>query len=674
MKNALKKAAVFLTGISLLLNLCIPILAATQSAPQMTLELNKTSVARGGEIAVTVSVDPATTIGGSFTFFFEGIEPTYIKQVESADIDIEDSSSIQGTGLSIERTVTTKNKDAVTFLGTYYFEIPETATLGTYSVGLKEPSVTYNTGTVYGVSCDTVTFTVVEEEEEAETAQGWQAALSGPTTAEPEAEITYSITVTGDSFSAAQLALTYDSSQLLPGENDNIWSIGAGTATLVDHGDAKTVPHTYLLNMQTTSTEGGATVTLTSAAFGTSESAVEQDLTAATINNATVTTAIHQRSYSVAFQKDSGISCEGSSTVNYGENYTLTITDTDRAYYSYTVTAIMGGVAANVTDNGDGSYTVENVTGELKITITRTARQYQVIFAKARDSMNITLPNAGTVTYGTDYTCTLPTEDGYTLGVSVTIGGEDYEGYTFANNQLTIPGKDVKGDIVITIRRTTVPVSVEGSGAEDVVTYEKNATVGKSYTLTVTQDSNYNYSVTATAGGSKIAVTNNGDGEYTVQNVTDAGELVFTVNKSVKTNDVKVSEYVKCNGATCWLVVKKCNRLSSGVYAYQNNAMFWSDEYEGYCYLVIGTNVPAVSGDDLSIISGSATEIDYTGDVNMTKKIDANDAQLVYDLYNATYGDFSKVTMEKFLRADVNGNRCVDTTDAAAVVNTILGK
>lgn len=672
MKNALKKAAVFLTGISLLLNLCIPILAATQSAPQMTLKLNKTSVARGGEIAVTVSVDPATTVGGGFDISFDNLE--YVRYEKTDDIKAiyDDPPSQQESEYVRCMLVMSNNKTPITDLGTYYFRIPETAALGEYSISVSSAYAYDSSSQTVNATCDPVTFTVVEEEEEAETAQGWQAALSGPPTATPGTEITYSITVTGGSFSAAQLELTYDSS-LSPTSTDDAWNFDNGTATLVQYGQTPTMPYTYSLNMQTADTEGSATVTLTYAAFGTSESAVASDLTAATITKDTVTTAIHKSSYSVTFQGDAGISHKGSGTVAYGGDYTFTITDADKAYYTYTVTATMGGTEVEVTDGKDGSYTIPSVTGNLQITITRAPKQFSVTFKKARDSMNITLPNDGTATYGTDYTYyTLPTEDGYTLGVSVTIDNVDYKDYKLTDNELTIPGTAIKGEIVITVRRTTVPVSVTGSGAEDVVDFVDTAIVGKSYTLTVTQDSNYDYSVTA--NGSKLLPTDNGNGSYsyTIESVTDEGPIVFKVEKSVKTNDVSVTEYIKLDSSSIWLVVKQCEQLKNGVYAYQNEKMFWSAQYGGYCFLVIDASKPTVSASDLSIISGSATEIDYTGDVNKTGKLDANDAQLVYDLYNATYGDFTKVSMEKFLRADVNSDKSVNTTDAAAVVSMIL--
>lgn len=663
MKNALKQAAGFLIGISLLLNLCVPLLAADE--PVVTLTLNKTTVARGGEIAVTVNVDPEVVMA-SFVIVMGDL-----KFVSKSNAQIE-ADPVPGSEAKLQ--LRTKDTESTyNNLGTYTFQVPDDAALGEQEIKLEAVQVYLNaSGSIepFDVSVHPAVFNVTNE---AETPQGWTAALSGPDTAVCGGEITYSIEVTGDSFSAAQLELTYDRSYLTPTDDNADWSFDSGKAKLVQYGQTPTMPHTYTLKMKTAGIEGSATLTLTSAAFGTSESAVEHDLTAATITGSSVTTAIHKSSYPVSFQADD-ISHTGNATASYGGDYSFEITDVNREYYTYTVSATMGGKDAEATPGEDGSYTISSVTGDLVITITKTPKTYQVTFEKAIASMNFTLPEAQMATYDTDYTCILPTESGYTLGASVKINDSDYTEFSLKNGTLTIPGEDITGEIVITIRRTAVPVSVEGSGATDAKNYAKTATVGQSYTLTVTQDSNYDYTVTATMGGNITTVTPGNSGSYTIQKVTDAGELVFTVNKSVKTNDTDASEYVKCNGTACWLVVKKCEKLTTGVYAYQGQPMFWSEQYSGYCILVIETNKPAIDASDLSIISGKPTEIDYTGDVNKSGKVDANDAQLIYDLYTAHYGDFNKVTMEKFLRADVNGDRTINVNDAAAVVNQILGK
>ena len=61
--------------------------------------------------------------------------------------------------------------------------------------------------------------------------------------------------------------------------------------------------------------------------------------------------------------------------------------------------------------------------------------------------------------------------------------------------------------------------------------------------------------------------------------------------------------------------------------------------------------------------------VSYSGDVNGTGRIDINDAQYIYDLYNAKH---SALDMEKFLRCDVNSNREVNVEDVRMVVSLLL--
>ena len=48
--------------------------------------------------------------------------------------------------------------------------------------------------------------------------------------------------------------------------------------------------------------------------------------------------------------------------------------------------------------------------------------------------------------------------------------------------------------------------------------------------------------------------------------------------------------------------------------------------------------------------------------------MDINDAQLTYDIYTGKYTDFEKVSVRKFLRADTNADKVVNSADAVAVV------
>lgn len=70
-------------------------------------------------------------------------------------------------------------------------------------------------------------------------------------------------------------------------------------------------------------------------------------------------------------------------------------------------------------------------------------------------------------------------------------------------------------------------------------------------------------------------------------------------------------------------------------------------------------------------MDGTAQTFNVNGDVNGTELVDINDAQLVYNIYNAKYDSFDNTTMAMFLAADMNGSKTVNSLDAAAVVGLI---
>ena len=102
--------------------------------------------------------------------------------------------------------------------------------------------------------------------------------------------------------------------------------------------------------------------------------------------------------------------------------------------------------------------------------------------------------------------------------------------------------------------------------------------------------------------------------------------------------------------------------------------MFWSEKYATYCYLVISDTLNAEDAKaEIGIMDGEKVTVTNSMDVNGTGTLDASDAQLTFNMYNAVYSNFTDdVTMEKFLRADVNGDNKIDVKDAEAIVNQIL--
>ena len=223
---------------------------------------------------------------------------------------------------------------------------------------------------------------------------------------------------------------------------------------------------------------------------------------------------------------------------------------------------------------------------------------------------------------------------------------------------------------------TKAVVIVNGSGAGDV-TYEATATPGTDYSFTVAMDEKYDYTVTAKNGDAELTLVEGENGVFTISgNDIKAGDTItITVNKAAKLKNVEVTDYLTINEAKMWLIRVKSDKMEGSTYTYQGEKMFWSEKYGAYCYLVISSDEkPIVTADDLAIINETATEIDYGMDVNMSEKVDANDAQLVYNMYNAHYAAFTDdVTMEKFLRADANFDAAINVADAQAIIHYLLG-
>lgn len=548
-------------------------------------------------------------------------------------------------------------------MGAVTFNVPAN-TAGEFSLGIAD-IILYN-GTENYVEGESVSIPLTIYKTAADApVQGNAVSLQGPAAALVREKVLYTIQVTGESYASAQMQLTYDS-QLLTFDQTNSFygaSASGGTVTLVDYGVSKTPPQQYTVAF-TAAADGTAITKLTAAAFGTSDSAVSGDLTAATIETASVSTKISKASFSVNLPQ--GVT--GNASVNNGGNYSFRIASPETKKYTYNVTATMDGQPVEVIANADGTYTIETVTGDLAITVTPVPKQYTVTF-KSNTIAKEDLPAAGEAVYDMDYKFDIPAQNGCTVAVtSVTIDGTAYEYPDVVNRERTIPGTAIIGDIVINLERITATVTVEGTGASDVK-YEPAATVGDTYTLTLNKVAGYDYTVSATMDGEKVSLTV-ADNKYTIAKVT--GPIVFTVQKSINTENTSVKEYLKLSGTSVWLIKAGTAKLNEQVYFYNNTKMVWSEAYNTYCCLVISETEPQISADTLKLESGSAATLAASFDVNRSGKVDANDAQLTYDLYNGTYTDFTKVSMEKFLLADTNNNGVVDTSDAAAIVNKIF--
>lgn len=342
----------------------------------------------------------------------------------------------------------------------------------------------------------------------------------------------------------------------------------------------------------------------------------------------------------------------------------------------------------------DGKYTIPagEITGD--ITITAVGKKFDVtVDTTASGAGNVTLTDGSKATYGTNYTFTLTPEANYAYTVTVTAGGKAVTPTLGTDDKTyTINGKDITGDVVITVTKEAnkAQINFAGSGVADVVNGSTSQTVepGQDFKFSINKENGYEYTVTATKkDGSEVTVTDNGDGNYTIAGANIAVGDVITVTVEKKLIEIKytveVKEFVKLNGKAVFLITAKLAdsaKLSDGkVLAYGNNAMFQNAErYDGaYAYLVISdkslaeVKAEAEADGKITEVEGSAETFNVNGDVNGTGLVDINDAQLVYNIYNAKYDSFDNTTMAMFLAADMNGSKTVNVSDAAAVVAKI---
>lgn len=359
--------------------------------------------------------------------------------------------------------------------------------------------------------------------------------------------------------------------------------------------------------------------------------------------------------------------------------------------YDYGFSATVNDEYIDVIDNGDGSYTIKNVTGKLVISAnsTPTVKTYAVT-VKGDGSGDVSASTSAT--HGRNYTFTVTQAANYDYAVAVTVNGQPVT-CTVSNSgsnayTYTIPAKSVTGPVVITVKKTlpsgTTMITFNGNGTSDEWQKGVSRVIsnGSDFDFYTDQHDGFDYSISAAGQSGIIPVSETGKtGEigvkYTIpgQYIT-GGIITITITKAQHFDwNVIVSPYVNTDGSTIWLITASPDpkpEETKSLY-YGGKPMLWSEKYKSYAWLLLSSKsqdtVKADAEAAITIKENAVTSIEYGGDVNGTGHIDINDAQYIYDLYNAKH---SALDMEKFLRCDVNGNREVSVDDVQAVVSLLL--
>ena len=577
------------------------------------------------------------------------------------------------------------------------FSIPSDLAPGTYTLGVEQvtASDTQNVNPINGITSKQATLTVTG----APAAEGYTVAVSGNTTIQTDGEAEVKLNITHSdanetSYAAYSMKVSYNKDVLtyksFSDADATVTDDGNGNLTIYRYGKDLTLGQNLTLSF-TGKAGGTGEVKVTEAKIDKSENALKNAPAAAVTGSATITVG---QTYTV--NRDTNV-VDGNPKAEAGKDYTFKLANgLDGTYMdvSYTV----GGVdKGTLTQGADGSYTIPagEITGD--ITITAVGKTYTVTkVGTGVDDVNL---NGNTATYGTNYTFTLTPEANYAYTVTVTAGGKTVTPTLDADGKIyTINGKDITGNVVITVTKEAnkAQINFAGSGVADVVNGSTSQIVepGQDFKFSIHKENGYEYTVTAAkANDTTVTVTDNGDGTYTIAGADIAAGDVITVTVEKKLIETKytieVNEFVKLDAnaegkaQSVFLITAKLNgdaKLADGkVLAYGNNAMFQNAErYDGaYAYLVISdkslaeVKTEAEADGKITEVEGSAETFNVNGDVNGTGLVDINDAQLVYNIYNAKYDSFDNTTMAMFLAADMNSDKTVSSMDAAAVVDSI---
>lgn len=698
----MKKIISVLLTLALVLSLVPAVFAADE--PTFSLSADKETAGAGDTVTLTVSFSnngAMLEIGGlNFEIIYDEEAYTFVSATPAKAYRPYFSSSDKGTSvgngkLAVGGIITTTSAYPIELedgeLATYTFKANDVAAgSASFKLDVKELNTHGTTPRPISNKTENSELTIPVTGGSV-TPEGYSVSIPETKSVTTGETVEIPITISGKDYNAYSVCIRYYT-DVLELQNNAVNNEGfrlseekytdadyrpGSKITLVRYGDTAQ-PGVALTLKFTAKAQGTTDVTISRARVDERANSISFNAPDATITNGT--TAVTVSGYTVSLPDDFTRTDAEGTVIMEGKDLTFKPKDPN---YDYTVTVTVGGgEATTVSPDENGIYTVANVNGNVIVTSTKTAKSFNVTLGED-------ITGEAKATYMTAYTFKLTPVKDFVYNVKVTIGDTDYTGFTAQKNDdgtttYTIPGAAITGDIVINSNKKerdpyTFQVTFEGTGIGDVSNNATTVTENDPYSFTLTKKDGFDYTVSATMDGAAVELTETVDTgnanvvTYSIAKVT--GDLVITIEKkSTLTMEVAVSEYVQMDNKTVFLVTVTGTPTEGMAYAYGEHTMYKTTAYgvNVYSWLVIVDKNQEFTADtakaNITEATATAEEVTQSYDVNETGVVDINDAQLVYDIYSGKYGDFEKVTVKKFLCADVNSDGSVNSTDAVAVV------
>ena len=288
--------------------------------------------------------------------------------------------------------------------------------------------------------------------------------------------------------------------------------------------------------------EGQLTVSATVGGTQTAVNKTDDGYTVEKVNGDVIITVAGARKSATAFSVTVN-KCDGAIVSGYTETVekdgllTFSVATAEGYEGTPVISVTVGGkeVEAPLTGN---FYAVNNVTGDVVITVTGLTKKTLAVTKTAGDG--VTVNGEDTVLYGEDYTFTVTLAEGYVgATVTATVGGNSAE-CTENNGVYTV--KAVKGSLVIDAQangKRTYKVDFRTESEHIVLPTSVEAEYGDSYEFTVVPETGYKFSGDVVVKVNEVEISKNDEGKYVisaideykdVEIIAEVEEITFNVS------------------------------------------------------------------------------------------------------------------------------------------------